>query len=224
MKSSDFDRPALDALHTDGLGLVEVGQLASAAVVPSCPDWSVAQLIGHASGAHRWVSQVVREGTTPQDRILPEQPESFSDLIAWYYSGLAELESTLNETDPDALIWTPTAGTVGSRWWRRKMAVETAIHRWDAENAVAIVVPGVSTKPLDGAVARAGIVEYLDEFLPGMIALAGENAPEGAVDLEASDFEESWHFRLGQQNGPRSSEASCSVSGSASDLLLWIWN
>ncbi len=224
MESSDFDRLSLEALHSDGLALVEVGRLTSTAPVPSCPGWSVAELIGHASGAHRWANHVVREGMTPQVRILPEQPEQFSDLVAWYYAGLAELESTLRDTDPDAEVWTPTAGTVGSRWWRRKMAVETAIHRWDAENAVALTVAGISAKPLDGVVARAGIAEYLDDFLPGMIALAGENAPEGAVDLQPSDFEESWHFQLGQQNAPRSSEASCSVSGSASDLLLWVWN
>jgi uncharacterized protein (TIGR03083 family) len=224
MESSEFDQLLVDAIHSEGIALIEVGQLAPSARVPSCPDWTVTELIGHASGAHRWANQVVLEGTTPQSRVLPEQPKEFSDLVTWYYAGLGQLESTLGETDPDALVWTPTSGVVGSRWWRRKMAVETAIHRWDAENAVAQSVADITASPLDRSVAYAGIVEYLEDFLPGMIAYAGDTAPQGSVSLRPSDSEESFYFELGHLDSREYSEASCSVEGTASNLLLWIWN
>jgi hypothetical protein len=57
-----------------------------------------------------------------------------AELGPWFRDGLAELLGRLRTTLPDRPTWTPVqASTAG--WWTRKMVVETAIHRWDAEAA-----------------------------------------------------------------------------------------
>ena len=47
--------------------------------------------------------------------------------------------------------------------------MELAIHRWDAQHAAGLggTVPA---RPLEAAVAAAGIEGFLTEFLPGLLA------------------------------------------------------
>ncbi len=218
----------LTAIHHDGQALVEAARSAPDAPVPSCPGWTMTDLIGHASGAHRWASHVVTQGDESQPRILPEPPAELADLLAWYDDGLAELEAILAATDPEAPVWTPTTGTTGSVWWRRKMAVETALHRWDAEHAAA-QVGGPRPAPVDDGVAAAGIEEYLTEFLDGMLMVAGDARPTGTACLAPVDRAERWWLDLDRVGSGSASTAAASpvdatVNATASDLLLWIWN
>jgi hypothetical protein len=47
-------------------------------------------------------------------------------------------------------------------WWRRRLAVEVAIHRWDIEHAGA---GGPAPRPPDAAVAAAGVEEFVTDLL-----------------------------------------------------------
>lgn len=53
-----MDTPGyLDAIRSNGAALVDAAESAGlAAPVPPCPDWTVADLLGHVGRTHRWVA------------------------------------------------------------------------------------------------------------------------------------------------------------------------
>ena len=80
-------------------------------------------------------------------------------------------------------------------WWHRRLAVEVAIHRWDAQHAVG-ADGGPSPDPLDGDVAAAGIEEFMIEFLPGLLAQETTRELSGTLHLHATDGPAQWWIDL----------------------------
>jgi uncharacterized protein (TIGR03083 family) len=188
--------------------------------VPACPGWTLGDLLAHVSGANRWVSQCVSSGLTAQERILPSAPTGRDALLRWSEESLDELLSILSATQPDELVWTPLRGALGSVWWRRKAALEVAIHRNDAENAV-----DLNRQIIDARLALDGIDEYSQEFLPLMLHAVAESPPVTAVLLSPTDVDDSRVLSLIPAGDDRDPGApGVELTGSASDLLLWMWN
>ena len=110
-------------------------------------------------------------------------------------------------------------------WWDRRLAVEVAIHRWDAQHAVA-ADGGPSPDPLDGDLAAAGIEEFMIEFLPGLLAQETIGELSGTLHLHATDGPTEWWIDL-EAAGPAVSghiKADTAIRGTRSDLLLWLTN
>lgn len=127
LKSIETDRRALAVIAADSdLDLS----------IPGCPDWTLKELLAHVSGASRWMSKCVSEGLAAQQRILPPAPDGRDELLDWFHQSIDELLTVLSGTPPDELVWTPISGSLGSVWWRRKAALQVAIHRTDAEQAL----------------------------------------------------------------------------------------
>ena len=62
------------AIRREGHGLHAAARDAGVdAVVPSCPDWRVADLLGHVGRLHRWVAAIVESGS---DGALPMTTDS----------------------------------------------------------------------------------------------------------------------------------------------------
>ena len=77
----------------------------------------------------------------------------------------------------------------------RRLAVELAIHRWDAEQAAAADgAPPPSA--LDGDVAAAGIEEFMIEFLPRLLAPETTRQLSGTLHLHATDGQTEWWIDL----------------------------
>jgi uncharacterized protein (TIGR03083 family) len=210
----------LDAIRDDGQALAAAATAAGlGTAVPSCPGWTVADLVEHTGVVHRRVALTVRErlGAKPP---VPSGPAAGADLLRWYEDGLAELLAVLAATDPATPVWTwhPPDQTAG--FWRRRMAHETAVHRVDAELAAG------STKGVEARLAADGVDEVLTLFMgdePGSDRL-GERA--GTLHLHATDAEGEWlasvHANaLVVERGHAKADAA--LRGSASDLLLWLW-
>lgn len=188
--------------------------------IPTCPGWMLMDLVEHVSGASIWVSTCVSSGLTAQERILPTAPAGREDLLAWARASLDELVTVLSATPPDHLVWTPLRGPLGSVWWRRKTALEFAIHRTDAEAAL-----GLRPETIDPRLALDGIDEYAEEFLPLMMLGVAEPPPVTAVLLLPNDISDSRTLSLipaGDDREP--GVATVRLEASASDLLLWMWN
>jgi uncharacterized protein (TIGR03083 family) len=186
--------------------------------VPSCPDWNVAKLVKHTGTAHRWSAGVVRtrEPLAPKqiDLELPGDPSGFPD---WLERGTGALVEALRGADPDAECWTWTdARTVG--FWSRRMAHETAVHRWDAQGA------GGAPEPFDGALAADGIDEHLRN-LPSIIgadAIAGDGQ---TLHLHCTDRDGEWFLRRtadGLEVTREHAKGDVAIRGAASDLLLLV--
>jgi uncharacterized protein (TIGR03083 family) len=141
------------------------------------------------------------------------------DLVPWFCHGLTELLRILRTTPPGTPMWTPLpAGK--AEWWTRKMVVETAIHRWDVAAALG-ASSGARPEGVPSPVAIDGIDEYVDDFVRGLVTRTQGRKPEGQIELQAVEGH-SWSVSLGGTTGD--SEGSTQIKGTASDLLLWLWN
>lgn len=208
-----YDRLAAIRSESDAfLAALDLGQQPQ---VPGCPDWTVGDLAYHLGSVHRnHAAHVVRGVTTEPD--FPALPDPSDDeLPGWFADGVQVLLSALRETPADlpAWNWAPHTAQVAS-WWSRRMAVETAVHRWDAESAHGVAHP----VPL--AIALDGIDEMLTVVGP---AHTKPDWPSGTVEVRTP--ERRWAVRMApdlfEPAGPGTPDAV--LEGTASDVLLAMW-
>jgi uncharacterized protein (TIGR03083 family) len=198
--------------------------------VPSCPGWNMRELLRHLSEIHLWAAGIIAERTTklwPDD--ISEHTESWPDLavfwpddnelVNWYLDTNANLVSTLESALPDLDCPTFLPAPSPRAMWARRQAHETAIHRFDAENAAGIA------SGFNPAFASDGIDEMLMGFAPRRDEFPLERTK--AMLFNATDTDDRWLVTLGPDgisttrgDGP----ADVTVSGVASDIYLAVWN
>ena len=218
----------LEALRREGATFRSaVSQDALPSRVPSCPEWNVEQLIGHLGQTYRFHAAHVVRGLTTRPEQEPEEPPAGPEVLAWWDESFRLLLSALESVKPSAPAWNWSIQEPVAKFWFRRMAHETAIHRWDAELAAAAGY----TEPIETQLAVDGVDEALDTFLPAGHR-AGPDTLRGVVTLRTTDAHAHWAVRL---RGPGISlldtdtvfddppHAQTAVSGSASDLLLALW-
>ena len=120
--------------------------------VPTCPEWTVADLADHVGGFTGFWSHVLCEGTGRPKPEFTERPAN-GDLGAWYAQLGASLVAELKATAAEQQVWTWVPGQNNASFVARRCAHELAIHRFDAQAARA------ATAPIDGALAVDGIEE-----------------------------------------------------------------
>ena len=211
----------LRVLGEDGERFAQAAGKDLAAHVPSCPEWSMRDLVVHLGQVHRrWTERARPEGTqkpgVPDEVVAPPADAAAAALLDWYREGLAGLVALLDGIDPDRPTWNWTGRDQRSAWVRRRMAQETAVHRWDAQNAV-----GDAEAIAPPAFAADGVDEVLRVWLPDEWT-----GPSGSVHLHSTDTDGEWLVRLGP-DGPvvedGHSKADIAVRGTASDLDLVLW-
>lgn len=185
-------------------------------VVPSCPGWTVDDLLWHLTEVHHfWCWVLTERAQRPDAYVEPGRPTDEA-LLDMYSSGLARLVEALRTTPSETAIWTWTDDH-GAGWLLRRMAHETAIHRWDAEDAAG------AAQPLDAALASDGI----DEFLTWFLAPAeGAEPVAGSVHIHCGDVAGEWTLRPagdGFDVTREHAKGDCALRGTASDLLLALW-
>ena len=209
----------LQLLRADGDALATAAEQDLHAHVPSCPDWDMATLVRHTSQVHRHRTAVVKRGSTERpDALEREAGPPNDEIVEWYRAGLEELVHALTAAGPDAPAWT-WHGENTVAFWMRRMAQETAVHRWDAQNAVG--APDV----IDAELASDGIDEFLDKFIPlDEIAYQG---PAGTLHLHCVDVAGEWTLTLASGEVPSHkrghAKGDAAVRGPAHNLLLWVW-
>ena len=213
----------LAQLAADGATLADAAEGNLDRPVGACPQWDVAQLVAHVGGVHEWVRKVV---AARGERIGPRQsatpPPEEAALLDWYRDGLAELVGMLS-VDPETPAWTflPSApDNVG--WWRRRQALETAVHRWDTQAA-----GGGAPEAIGGELAVEGIDELLVDFLPGVLSARPVESLTGSLHLHATDTPGEWWLDFDSPElvtRREHTKADAAVRGPASGLYLWLWN
>ena len=226
------------ALERQGKLLADAADRAGPdAVVPTCPDWRVRDVIRHIGYVHRWATGYVAGQLT---EMVPEltEAEQFAagtpddELTDWYTSGLTGLITALGQADPAMAAWTFLPAPSPRAFWARRQAHETAIHRADAEAAAA----GWPNYPAE--FAADGIDELLIGFYGRDAARAAAapapHADARALEVRAVDTGQAWHVGLSQDasrilttaRGDRQDRPApdCTVSGPASGLYLLLWN
>lgn len=159
------------------------------APVPSCPGWTVADLVRHIGTTWGWAAETVATGQRAQ---APGPPEGAGDeaLLAWASTNARRLVETLQAADLDADCW--TFGLPRSaRFWARRQAMESTLHAWDVSLAAG------APDPIDPDVAADGVDEYLTVLVPRTVQRHPEGWEGQTVHLHRTDGEGEWFLRLG---------------------------
>jgi uncharacterized protein (TIGR03083 family) len=193
----------------------------------------MADLVQHIGHIHRWAAAMVadlsptRHSRKKADLPLPADPATWA---AWLAEAQTTLIPALRAADPDARMWA-WGPDKHARFWSRRMVHETAVHRVDAELALAL------EPEVDPAVATDGINEFL-ENLPRSRALHGNGEQ---LHLSATDRPDhwtivrqpttfTWTHNHPEARGDSSAEpdppnaaSGVSVRGPTVDLYLFLW-
>jgi uncharacterized protein (TIGR03083 family) len=207
-----------------------IAEAAPDAPVPSCPGWTVTDLAHHLGSIYRWLRGHVDRGVTtapePRRAPVPDDLPTGTEVVTWWQREYAETFELLDGLDAElpAWNWAPQAKKAG--FWHRRMAHETAVHRWDAQMAIG------TTEPVEAKLAVDGVSEVLDSWLPsGRRRLSSSR--QGLVQLVATDAAQEWYLRLrgegvalldtGTLLDTDEHHARAFAAGTASDLMLALW-
>ncbi|MFF0492752.1 maleylpyruvate isomerase family mycothiol-dependent enzyme [Nocardia sp. NPDC004068] len=161
--------------------------------IPTCPDWTLANLVAHVGGAHRWAAAMIAAQTTESLDFaqVPDgrRPHDVAEAVAWLRDGARVLIEAVDATGPEVPVWTTLRQVRPSEWWIRRLLHEATAHRCDALLALNREID------LDPALAADGISELL-----GLMAVrfpTGEPPLDDgrSLTLHASDDADHWRIR-----------------------------
>lgn len=195
--------------------------------VPTCPGWTLQQLLRHVGRGHRWAAQMIASGATevlnPREVVGGKPPgDGPAPAAQWLRDGVTELLDAVAHAGPRAPVWTFT-GPQPAGWWVRRRLHEVTVHRADAAIALG------AGFPIAPGLAADGVSEWL-ELLAARPA--GDTAPleDGTtLHLHATDDElgsdGEWMIRadggrIEWEHGHGKGDAA--VRGTAADLLLGV--
>jgi uncharacterized protein (TIGR03083 family) len=206
-------------IDTDGRALIEAVASAPEAPVKACPGWTNRDLGKHMGGVYAFVTAQLQAGNpaTRSPSHAPDAPET-GDITPWLRDRHQEVLSALRGISPEAPAWTWIPEKTTAFFFRR-MAQETAVHRWDAQQAAGTLTP------IDPELATDGINEVMTVFM--------QHAPRGPIDypagslhLHRTDGEGEW--MLTAQDGVLTvthehAKGDAAARGPAQDILLYLW-
>ncbi len=168
--------PTLEAFG-DALGAATTVLRANAvaagldAAVPTCPGWSVRDLVVHQGTVHRWATSrlLVEPGPAGSDdpAALERAGREAADLLGWFDDGANALLQALVDA-PDDLGGRPFLldAPAPRLFWARRQCHETTVHAVDALAARLGRAPEAHETWVRPAVALDGIDELLTGFVP----------------------------------------------------------
>ncbi|BFV59031.1 maleylpyruvate isomerase family mycothiol-dependent enzyme [Kitasatospora sp. CMC57] len=207
------------------------------APVPSCPGWTLFDLVKHLGGGDRFWAAIV--GAGPADgppaeaaaaRAALELPREREALLAWAAASTQLLLSALREAGPDADCWT---------WWSarqtprtsggvaRHRVQESMVHTYDVQLASG------APQPLPAEVALDGVEEFLFTCVATHSAWPHEptafefHAAEGRSWRLTVDADGARSARIPAPTaatGEDSEAAGASVHGTAGELVLYLYD
>lgn len=205
--------------------LADAAELDLAAPVEHCPGWTVADLVNHVLEVHWFWATIVehRLSAPPPDEARPAGPVQ-SELIDRFRTGALHLIEVLRQADPAEQVWTWAPSQRNVAFVQRHQVQEAAVHRWDAEHAAGRAVS------LDVPVCVDSIEEFLTFSVASVADPADPPSPslDGAFVLRATDADAAWTVSDDDQPGTVRFERGARpdhpvLSGTASDLLLWLY-
>jgi uncharacterized protein (TIGR03083 family) len=214
-------------LASDGDRLAEIGRSVDLGTpVPSCPGWTLHDLVGHCGEVYAHKTAALRLGRAPRDGESASAPAGVA-VVDFHDEQLAELTRELLDRGPDAETWTWFPGEHSTGFWFRRMAQEALVHRVDGELAA-----GDGVGPVDPVLAADGVEEVLAWFAghPGVLAHSASRAgAAGEVFIDAGDhafvveLPDDGHTvrEVDPLRGVDSADAA--VRGAAPDIDLMLW-
>jgi uncharacterized protein (TIGR03083 family) len=194
------------------------------APVPSCPGWALRDLLFHQGMVYRWIGEIVARKATERvpfrevpDRKMPEGGEA-----AWLLAGADRTVARLRETGPDLAVWGWAHGG-GTRWWGRRIAHESLVHRIDGELTVGVrpeADPALAADNVDELLTNAS--DFNARAFETRSGLAGEG---DSLHLHCTDVPGEWQLRRTTEAFTVEyghAKADAAVRGTARDVMLWL--
>jgi uncharacterized protein (TIGR03083 family) len=216
----------LECLAADESRLREVARGNLTAAVPTCPDWTVGDLIKHVALVYLHKVESMRRGGKSEPPWPPDvSGEEPLALLDGSYDTLMTEFAARDATDGPAGTWYEHDQTVG--FWIRRMAQETVIHRVDAELAA-----GEPLADIPDDLALDGIDEVLVLFLSYQSRrwhdYFAERLPAAAETVLVTAGDRGWLVRLdadgvSTESAATTTDAPARVAGTPQQVLLWLW-
>jgi len=247
MASSLSFEAHLDVVARSAAALREHAVVAgTGADVPTCPRWTVADLLAHIGIVHRWAAANLRREPDPspsKTAVLREVPAD--ELVEWSRAGTDALLATFREVaaDVDAMVFLNDAPRP-REFWARRQAHETTVHAVDALAAALGRMPTAAEVGVDADVAADGV----DELLRGFFMRGRSKLADGVpftIAVTPSDSPRRWTMRIdgerlttteggvvaggvpddgGGRDDADGEVADAVFGGTAAQLYLGLWN
>lgn len=211
----------------------------ASAPVPTCPDWTAADLLWHLAEVQLFWGAIVRDrldGPDAAEAQKPDRPEGYRALLDLFGQASSDLVAALENTAEDVPLWTWFPDDQSAGFVRRRQAHEALIHRIDAE-----LTAGRPAGDVDRALATDGALEVLEWMFSGYPDWASfeQDGPIGR--LATTDTGTEFFVQLGRWSGHspnsgkdytdeaaltviESGDPSFTISATARDLDAWLWN
>ena len=183
--------------------------------VPTCPGWTLTDLVQHLTAGRRKWAGIVTTGEPP---ATPVQLGSL-DLAA----ATQELLDALRSVGPDRACWAPWQGSQSPQTCEavaRHQVQEIAVHTYDAQVAVG------DPQPLPVDVALDGVEEFLSTSCAGTYAWPYEPC---TVEYQATEGP-AWRLSLSAdevgltRRSTPGTDAGASLRGTAGELVLVLYD
>jgi uncharacterized protein (TIGR03083 family) len=182
--------------------------------VPSCPGWTVADLVAHLGQTHLWAEHCIRVRNPEVPDVVPPVTDRAA-LAGWYSDCAGVLIHTLRATEPGTQCWTFGLAPRTAAFWFRRQAHEASMHRWDLGAALGrdLGYPNV--------LAADGVDEVMTMFFPRQVRLQRISPLPKSLAVQADGFGRWMLAGDGTDGGAEPADAE--VSGPAEALVLLLW-
>ncbi|WNG81726.1 maleylpyruvate isomerase family mycothiol-dependent enzyme [Mycobacterium sp. ITM-2016-00316] len=171
--------------------------------VPSCPGWTVTELLSHLWVVQTWVRSILR------DREPQPTPDAGPSPVADFIDGIPDFLTAMAAITADEACWTFGPKPRQAGWWIRRQAHEHAIHRVDVEAAFG------TTPTFDAAFAADGVDEVVSMFYPRQLRMQRTTPVSETIRILAADTGDQWTLGDG--------DPVASVTADAQTLYLAMW-
>ena len=230
--------------HCDAIGYA-AEQLCAAATstgltarAPTCPGWTVGDVVAHLGMVHRWATAHVtgdRAGQEVSAAVAAEaEGRQVGDPVAWLREGAAALVGALREApaDLEAFVFLKNAPSPRD-FWARRQCHETTMHAVDVLSARVGRLPTAHEAAQVGVsheLALDGIDELLTGFLPRRSSRLRSDQPL-RLAVRPVDADLAWVVEVGEEppvttrhTSSLPADADVAFSGTSEELYLGLWN
>jgi uncharacterized protein (TIGR03083 family) len=191
---------------------LEIDQLKSP--VPSCPGWSVEDVVNHLSfGLGLSYPEALAKAPEANAAEVfagvprPDEYPTGYRALATFSINMRNCLATFGETQPEAPCWT-YAGPGAAKFWFRRAAIETTLHRMDIEEAVY----GTQSELSATRVADA-VLETVEFALPLAADLVAR--PAGRMKISSPILDRTLEVGHGARQA--------TITGDGQQTLLALW-
>jgi uncharacterized protein (TIGR03083 family) len=209
-----------ELLDADTERLIALGERGLKEQVPSCPGWDVAEVVWHVAVVYEHKARVMADNAWPE----PWPPADFDerDELAFLREAKENLFAEFSRHDIAEQTTTFSTDDSSIGFWARRMALEAAVHRYDAELAHGDPTPIADDLALDG----------IDEVLRVMLGgpwWDGRVDTQHPVDAVLGVESDGLHWSCDVRRTTvdisvgRTVPPSAVVSGEPMRVFLWLW-